>query len=465
MRVYIIFYFVRVKEQNSNYTRKKTSSSKRTDSNNSRSNDSRSSKFINRRGGRNKATRNGRGSRSGQRNRARKQKVSGGIPLEKFENRLDHTLIEEQQYEPMNTFSDFNFHPQLQKNIEEKGYVQPSEIQDKTIPFISVGQDVLGIAQTGSGKTAAFLLPMINKVLKNKDERVLIVAPTRELALQINEEFKSFTKKLRIFSVVAIGGTSIRNQFYHLSKPHNFVIGTPGRIKDMVERKKINLWNYRNVVLDEVDKMLDMGFRDDIEFLISKMSDERQSLFFSATTNPEIDKLIKKFLAGDFISTVTKKRDTSELVDQQFVIVKKGESKLGKLVEILRQEDVNKILIFTRTKIRADKLAKELQKLRFKVNTIHGDKSQSSRKYALRGFKEDFVPILVATDVAARGIDISDVSHVINFDAPENYDDYIHRIGRTGRAGKIGHAITLIEENQINERGQVISAQAVRRRR
>lgn len=350
--------------------------------------------------------------------------------------------IEEKPYEAKHKFNDFDLDNRIKKNIEYKGYKIPTPIQDQTIPHITLGKDVLGIANTGTGKTAAFLLPLINKVLKNQNEKVLIIVPTRELAVQIEDEFRAFSKFMNIYSVVCIGGANIRAQMYSLKRRYSFVIGTPGRLKDLVNRDMINLSQFKNIVLDEVDRMLDMGFIDDIKYLIQKFPPKRQSLFFSATLEKPMEPIINGFLDNP-VKVSVKTGETSRNVDQDIIKVT-SENKADKLIEILKEPAFFKVLIFTKTKIGADKLNRKLKDANFKAESIHGDKSQYMRQRALDLFKKDKVNILIATDVAARGLDIPNVSHVINYDEPATYEDYVHRIGRTGRAGKKGNALTFV---------------------
>jgi superfamily II DNA/RNA helicase len=353
-------------------------------------------------------------------------------------------IVEElEHFVPEHEFSEFLIEEKLKLAITKKGYTNPTPIQDRTIPHILHGKDVVGIANTGTGKTAAFLIPLINKVLKNPKERVLIVVPTRELAQQINVELKGFTPHMGIFSVCAVGGTAIVPQIRDLRHVNQFVIGTPGRIKDLIERKALDLSQTRSVVLDEADRMLDMGFIHDMKYLMTKLPKDRHTLFFSATMSKDIEKLIHEFLREP-VSISVKTQDTAKNVDQDIVRMKAGQDKIQALHDLLIQPDFNKVLIFGRTKHGVESLAKNLQKRGFKAESIHGNKSQSQRSRALANFKENRTSILVATDVAARGLDIPLVSHVINYDLPATYDDYIHRIGRTGRAGETGKALTFV---------------------
>jgi superfamily II DNA/RNA helicase len=347
-------------------------------------------------------------------------------------------------YESEYQFVDFLINDHLKKNISKKGYIFPTPIQDKVIPLVLNGSDVVGVANTGTGKTAAFLIPLINKVLANPNEKVLIVVPTRELAGQINNEFMDFRGILKIFSACCVGGMPIRQQIFSLRQTHNFVIGTPGRLKDLTNREVIKLSTFGTIVLDEADRMLDTGFVDDMRFIMSKMANNRQTLLFSATITSAIDKLINEFLREP-INILVKTSEIPRNIDQDVVKTKRGEEKIEALYNLLNQPDFNKVLIFGRTKNGVEELFKLLVGRGFKAEAIHGDKNQPNRQRALSMFKSDRSQILVATDVAARGLDIPNVSHVINYDIPATYKDYIHRIGRTGRADKVGKALTFVD--------------------
>jgi superfamily II DNA/RNA helicase len=303
---------------------------------------------------------------------------------------------------------------------------------------------LVGVANTGTGKTAAFLLPLINKVLLNSKELVLIIVPTRELAIQIDQELRAFVRGMKIFSVCCVGGMNINPQISGLRYEHNFIIGTPGRLKDLINRKKINLARINTVVLDEADRMLDMGFIDDMRYVMTETPKDRQTLFFSATISSDIDRFIKEFLTEPVRISV-KTRDTAKNVDQDIVRIGQGKEKIDVLHDLLNQKELSKVLIFGRTKHGVEKLSQVLAQRGFKVESIHGDKNHAKRQRALGMFKDDRIKILVATDVAARGLDIADVSHVINYDLPETYDDYVHRIGRTGRGDKKGKALTFVQ--------------------
>ncbi|MFA6594359.1 MAG: DEAD/DEAH box helicase [Candidatus Buchananbacteria bacterium] len=371
-------------------------------------------------------------------NRFRDQNINPALFVSKAE-----PIIKAKPYQPKNAFADFAIDENLKSNIKAKGYVTPTPIQDEAIPAVLEGLDVVGIANTGTGKTAAFLLPLLHKVILNPKENILIIVPTRELAGQINQELIDFRGRLRIFSVCCVGGTAIGRQISDLRRQHNFVIGTPGRLKDLIERRLINPARFATIVLDEADRMLDMGFVNDMRFVMGLMPSSRQTLFFSATVNREVDKLIGEFLTRPVTISV-KTGNTSQNVEQDVIRVRHDGEKLPILQEILAKPEFSKVLIFGRTKFGVEKLSIALARSGFKADAIHGNKNQNKRQLALKSFKENKTQILVATDVAARGLDIPNVSHVINFDVPATYDDYVHRIGRTGRADQTGKALTFI---------------------
>lgn len=352
--------------------------------------------------------------------------------------------VEISDYDAVNKFADFAVEPLLKYNLISKGYVDPTPIQDQTIPQALTGRDVIGIASTGTGKTAAFAVPILNKIIKNRTaNKALIVAPTRELAQQTEDEFRSIGKGSGLTAALLIGGTPMGPQLRDLSTHPSIVIGTPGRIKDHIERGTLKLANFNIVVLDEVDRMLDMGFINDVRDILSQLSPSRQSMFFSATLDEKIKSLISTF-SNDPILISLKGSETSENVHQDVVRFSGETDKLEKLHNILIRGDVEKSIIFSETQRSTEKLSKNLIERGFKADAIHGGKSQGQRQRALNRFKKNEINILVATDVAARGIDVVDISHVINFEQPQSYDDYIHRIGRTGRAGRVGYALTFI---------------------
>lgn len=353
-------------------------------------------------------------------------------------------VIPQAEYQAINRFEDFSIKPELLVNVLAKGYTTPTPIQDQAIPSVLEGRDLIGIANTGTGKTAAFLIPLINKVLLNRNERVLIVAPTRELAVQIREEFFGFSRNLGINAVLAIGGTNMQRQKDAVRQGHfNFLIGTPGRLKDLAETRAVHLSLFSTVVLDEADHMVDIGFIQDIRFLISLLPQIRQSLFFSATIDGKVATIIQSFVK-DPITVSVKTRETAENIEQKTIKVNVGQNKIDVLHDLLAKEEFDKVLIFGRTKWGVQKLSDELVRRGFKSEAIHGNKNQSQRIRTLEKFKRNEIQILLATDVASRGLDIPNVSHVINFELPESQENYVHRIGRTGRADKKGVALTFV---------------------
>lgn len=363
--------------------------------------------------------------------------------IAKFMNRAV-VITEEPVFVPEHTFSSFDINEHLKKNISAKGYKLLTPIQDKAIPHVLLNQDIVGLAATGTGKTAAFLIPLIDKVMKQKGERVLIMAPTRELALQIEKELAGFARGLGFRGMVAVGGANIGPQVSALRHDPAFVIGTPGRLKDLIERRALDLSGFGTVVLDEADRMLDMGFIDDMRMILAKMRKERHTLFFSATMSRDIERLIGDFLTSPVVISV-KTRDTPSSVDQDVVRIPRGKDKFEVLAELLKDREFSRVLVFGRTKFGVEKLAKALSRLHIHAESIHGNKTHGARIRALDAFKSGKVSVLVATDVAARGLDIPAVSHVINYDLPSTYEDYVHRIGRTGRASLKGRALTFVD--------------------
>ena len=343
------------------------------------------------------------------------------------------------------TFQDFQFESSIQHILKKREYIQPTPIQKEAIPYILAGKDVIGIANTGTGKTAAFLLPLIQKLYENNNERALVVAPTRELALQIIQEFHLFAKALGIRAVLCIGGDNIKRQEKELRGYIQLVIGTPGRLKDLINRKSLNLTEFHTVVLDEVDRMVDIGFIHDMRFLISHMPRERQSLFFSATVDKSTQSILEEFVTNP-VTVSVKKQETAGNVEQNVIKVRDRFEKLEILEEMLRKDAYEKVLIFGRTKWGIEKLSKHLLSIGFKVASIHGNKSQNQRQRALQLFKQNQLQALLATDIASRGLDIDNITHVINYDAPDSHESYVHRIGRTGRANNTGIALTFVED-------------------
>lgn len=352
--------------------------------------------------------------------------------------------VERTVYESENTFDAFPLHKSIAYNLRSNKFYAPTKIQDLSLPHSLDGHDIVGLANTGTGKTAAFLLPMLDTLISKPDSKALILAPTRELALQIQQESRMFSKGARIRDILLIGGTPIHKQARALTQPHNIIIGTPGRMKDLIEQGQLDLSEVHIVALDEVDRMLDMGFIRDIRFILGHVPQERQSLFFSATMNPVIRDLIESFSKNPKTIEATT-AETSDNVEQSVRHARDRAHKVEILHDLLEGEGVEKTIIFCETKHYSSRLSTKLNSSGFRADAIHGNKSQSQRQRALKRFKEGEVDILVATDVAARGIDVDDVTHVINFDQPHTYDDYTHRIGRTGRADKVGNAITILE--------------------
>lgn len=349
----------------------------------------------------------------------------------------------EERYVARHVFADFDLDPRLKANIVSHGYVNPTPIQDQAIPSLLEGRDVVGLAATGTGKTAAFLIPLINKVARDLSQRILIVAPTRELAVQIEKELRLLYQNMNLYSVLCIGGVGMGAQINRLSRDPHFVIGTPGRLQDLESRHRLNFGAFRTIVLDEVDRMLDMGFVREVSYVISKLASPRQSLFFSATISDKVKMVMRGFLHNPVTISI-RATSPSANVDQD-VIRLNGRLKVDVLHELLIKEEFKKVLVFGRTKWGIEKLSDALANRGFRVAAIHGNKNQNQRQRALEDFKANYVQVLLATDVASRGIDIDNVSHVINFDQPESYEDYIHRIGRTGRIGKKGVALTFVD--------------------
>ena len=344
----------------------------------------------------------------------------------------------------VHNFTDFGLNPQLLQNITAHGYQKPTVIQDRAIGEILAGKDVLGIANTGTGKTAAFAIPLIEKVLKNPNTRIIILAPTRELAAQIKQDIRSLTMGLRVYISLAIGGAYIREQIIEIRRGPHIIIGTPGRIKDLGERRVLNFGTLDTVVLDEVDRMLDMGFVDEIKAIMQQIPSSRQTLFFSATVDRKIETLINTLLRNP-VKISLESKIASNHVEQNVVRVPRHEKQI-KLMTLLKQEEFKKVLVFGATKRMVDTLTTSLMQSGLKVDSIHGDKPQSKRQRVIQMFKENKISVLVATDVAARGLDIADITHVINYDIPNNYEDYIHRIGRTGRGNCKGFALTFVDQ-------------------
>jgi superfamily II DNA/RNA helicase len=389
----------------------------------------------------NRSNRNfsGRNNFRGFRNNSRQNKGER-IDESRFVNKASQDSAPEAKI--VNSFKDFGFSEQLSRNLENRNYSTPTPIQDQTIGHILKGRDIIGLANTGTGKTAAFLLPMIEKIYHDKSKKLLIIAPTRELAQQIDDEFRKFSVGLGLYSAICVGGVPIFRQISEIRRNPNFIIGTPGRLKDLKDRGLIDFSRFQYIVLDEIDRMLDMGFVDEIRKVLSELPQNRQSLFFSATLPQKIKELVNQFL-HDPVSINVNTGLTAKNIDQDIIRSSEHE-KFDRLKDLLIKKELEKVLIFLETKRGVEKLAENLVKDGFKADSIHGDKRQTQRQRALSKFKENEIQILVATDVAARGLDIKNVTHVINYTLPQTYDDYVHRIGRTGRGDQKGYALTFV---------------------
>jgi ATP-dependent RNA helicase RhlE len=342
------------------------------------------------------------------------------------------------------SFKELGLHPMLLSRCEALGFIKPTPIQEQAIPLVLDGEDIIACAETGTGKTAAFLLPVLQEIIESKPKgtSVLILAPTRELANQTEQACRDLAPK-NVTCAILIGGAGYRSQETALRRGPDIIVATPGRLVDFMERGEIDFSRLETLVLDEADRMLDMGFLPAIKRIVKTLPVDRQTLLFSATMSTEIEKIASSMMIEPEFIEVSKRGKVTDLVEQTVYPVA-ANSKTVLLLDLLEREKFERVLVFTRTKRGADKIAHILEKRSHKSNRIHGDRSQSQREAALRGFKNGSTRVLVATDVAARGIDIDSVSHVINYDVPEVPEDYVHRIGRTGRAGNKGRAITLV---------------------
>jgi ATP-dependent RNA helicase RhlE len=345
-------------------------------------------------------------------------------------------------------FSDLDLLPQLLENMRAAGYSEPTPIQQQAIPAGLQGRDVLGTAQTGTGKTAAFTLPVLQRLdaLAGDEPRLraLVLTPTRELAAQIDESVSTYGRGMDLWHTVVFGGVNIKPQIRTLGQGVDALVATPGRLLDLLQQRALSLRHVELFVLDEADRMLDMGFLPDVRRIIKHLPEKRQTLFFSATMPPEIEGLTAKLLHDPVTVSVDPVSSTAEAVEQHMYFVDKG-NKRHLLVDLLKGDAMTRTLVFTRTKHGANKLTQHLQKARLNAAAIHGNKSQSARVRALESFRSGSLPVLVATDVAARGIDVDQVSHVVNYDLPNVPETYVHRIGRTGRAGRAGIALSFCD--------------------
>ena len=352
------------------------------------------------------------------------------------------------------TFASLGLAEPLLRAVAETGYVHPTPIQAQAIPQVILGGDLLAAAQTGTGKTAGFTLPILHRLLENPSEsrkagqpRVLILTPTRELTAQVEESVRTYSKHTSIRSMVMFGGVNINPQINALRKPLDILVATPGRLLDHAQQKTVDLSAVEILVLDEADRMLDMGFIRDIRRILALMPKKRQNLLFSATFSDEIRELSKGVLNAPIEISVARRNTASELVAQSMVLTEQSH-KRDLLSFIIRESGWHQVLVFTRTKHGANRLAEKLVKDGLAAAAIHGNKSQAARTRALAGFKDGSVAVLVATDIAARGIDIDQLPHVVNFELPNIPEDYVHRIGRTGRAGSEGSALSLVDKTE-----------------
>ncbi|MCF8475703.1 MAG: DEAD/DEAH box helicase [Pseudolabrys sp.] len=354
----------------------------------------------------------------------------------------------------MTSFNDFGLAEPILRALTEEKYVTPTPIQAQTVPLVLQGRDVIGIAQTGTGKTAAFALPILNHIFtkrmrpERKSCRVLVLSPTRELSGQIADSFRAYGRHMRPLAIeLAIGGVPINRQVRGLNHGVEVLVATPGRLLDLVHQRAVTLNQVEILVLDEADRMLDMGFINDIRKVVAMLRKERQTLFFSATMPGEITKLADQMLTDPARVAVTPQATTVERIAQRVILTEKA-SKPALLIDVLKTETTDRVLVFTRTKHGADKVVRHLQKSGYGAEAIHGNKSQNQRERVLADFRNGKLRILIATDIAARGIDVDGVSHVVNFDLPNIPESYVHRIGRTARAGAEGIAISFCDHEE-----------------
>lgn len=354
------------------------------------------------------------------------------------------------------TFESLNLHPTLLKALGEAGYTTPTPVQAQAIPVVLTGQDLMAGAQTGTGKTAAFSLPLLQTLLPLANTstspakhpvRALVLTPTRELAIQVQDNIKAYSKHTSLKSLVVYGGVDIKTQTPHLKTGVEILVATPGRLLDHVEQKTVQLNSVQILVLDEADRMLDMGFMPDLKRILALLPKQRQTLMFSATFSNEIKKLADDFLTNPQLIEVARSNATNDNVSQKVYKVGSSE-KEALLVSLLKEADAKQVIIFSNTKITASRLSRNLVKAGISADAIHGDKSQQERIKTLDAFKAGTITALVATDVAARGLDISEMPMVINYEIPTAPEDYVHRIGRTGRAGALGQAISLVSADE-----------------
>ncbi|MEA3455343.1 MAG: DEAD/DEAH box helicase [Campylobacterota bacterium] len=350
------------------------------------------------------------------------------------------------------TFNEFDFHPDIRKGVKIAGFREPSPIQEMAIPIIAVGNDMVGQAHTGTGKTAAFGLPMLDKLAKGEIERALVITPTRELATQVSDELYHLGRFAGIRTLTVYGGVGYGRQIALIHKGVQIVVATPGRLKDLYKKGKIDVFNPEIVVLDEADEMLDMGFLEEIKEIFEYIPQNRQTLLFSATMPEPIKELADDILYNpEFISVVgDEEATTNNIIEQRYYVINENERD-DAIVRLLETENTNKCLIFCRMKREVDRLSEYLAAQGFNARGLHGDMEQPERDEVIKGYRRGQIKIMVATDVASRGLDVKNVSHVFNYHIPFDPQSYVHRIGRTGRAGKSGQAITLVSTGEFKE--------------
>lgn len=394
--------------------------------------------------------RGGRGNNRGRRSGGRRRFDNAQhIDHLKYKKPIDPTKVQARVEAVKNNFEDYNLHETVLRGVIDRGFATSTEIQHEVIPQALNKKNVLGLASTGAGKTGAFLIPLINFIWQGKEgghkHKGLILAPTRELAEQIEQELRAISRKLPkpIYSTLCIGGMPIGKQIRTLKMHNDLIIGTPGRVMDLLERGFLKIGDIDTVVLDEVDRMLDMGFVDDITRILDSIEQDYQSLYFSATLDKKTKQVVERFMP-EYHMVELASNNASDYVEQDAVVLSSRNDKMPKLKELLTKFENQKVLIFCEMKSDVDRVAEELYKNGFAVEAMHSGFSQGRRNRALSKFKEGRAKIMVATDVAARGIDVKDIACVINYDEPNNFETYIHRIGRAGRSGSVGAAYTFV---------------------
>ncbi len=362
------------------------------------------------------------------------------------------SLVKKGTYKPKEvakpawSYAATNLHPSIKSNLARLGYTHPTPIQEQCLEPAIKGRDILGVAGTGTGKTAAFLIPVVQRLHLNAGKaNTMVVVPTRELALQVAKEFEGLTKGTKFRAATFIGGRSLKTDFNALKKNNDVVIGTPGRLLDLYRQGALRLSGFGTFILDEFDRMLDMGFLNDVQKLIEGLTGRRQTLFFSATVDKKQQSVMDEILSKPVKVMIEQENKAADSVEQEVIKVEAGANKVDLLYNLIQEQDSPKVLVFAETKRVVNQVSKKLSQRGIRSDVIHGNKSQNYRQKALAAFTAGKVQVLVATDVAARGIDVTDVSHVINYQMPQTMDSYIHRIGRTGRAGKQGRAYTFVD--------------------